>query len=213
MPGGGDDAYRVLITELAGLVRLAHGALLGATAVLTDPTGDTGGIPAAEKALAELHDRIEEDAAGTFGGRAEVVVGVHVGTGAEALGQLAQRLLEVAWARQERAPFDERLRTPLGGIADTALDVVARAADALESGTPEDVADVLAGLHEAGQRQRLLYELLGGDVSLDPADAADLVLLSCCYQQCAEHAGSIARHAVLFARRVSREAGEGGRLQ
>ncbi|MEE1786684.1 hypothetical protein PUR71_27840 [Streptomyces sp. SP17BM10] len=213
MPSDGHDAYRALITELAGLVRLAHDALRGATAVLTDPAGDTVGIPAAEKALAELRERIEEDAAGAVGGRAGVVAGVHVGTGAEALGQLAQRLLEAAWARQEREPFAPHLRTPLDGIAHAALGVVARAADALESGAPEDVADVLAGPPEVGQRQRLLYEVLVRSEDVDPVDAADLVLLSCCYQQCTDLAGAIARHAGLFARRGSRQAGEGGRLR
>ncbi|MBV6696649.1 hypothetical protein KV557_05845 [Kitasatospora aureofaciens] len=200
MPGVGDGSYRALVAELAGLVRLAHTALRGATAPLADPEGAAEGVEAAEKALAELRARIEEDAAGTLGGRAGVVVGVHVGTEAEALGQLAQRLLEAAWVRQQREPFDEWLRAPLGGIADAALDLVARAADVLESGAPEGVADVLAEVHEVGQRQRLLYELLirGVDVDADPVDAADLVLLSCCYQQCAAHAGAIARHAVLF---------------
>ncbi|MGW2248717.1 hypothetical protein ACWCXH_00725 [Kitasatospora sp. NPDC001660] len=198
MPGGGHDAYRALITELAGLVRLAHGALRGATDVLTDPAGGADGIAEAEKALAELRDRIEEDAADTPGGRAAVVVGVHVGTEAEALGQLAQRLLEAAWARQEQEPFGARLCAPLRGLAEAALDLVARAADVLESGAPEGVADVLTDLHEVGQRQRLLYASLIREEATGPADTADLVLLSCCYQQCAGHAGSIARHAGLF---------------
>ncbi|MQS10749.1 hypothetical protein F7Q99_00240 [Streptomyces kaniharaensis] len=198
MPEDGDGTYRALIAELAGLVRLAHTALSGATAALTSPADEVEGVPAAEKALAELRARIEEDAAGLLDGPAGVVVGVHVGTEAEALGQLAQRLLEAAWARQEREPFDEPLRAPLDGIADAALDLVARAADVLESGAPEGVADVLTELHEAGRRQRLLYERLIRAEEADPVDTADLVLLACCYQQCAAHAGSIARHAVLF---------------
>ncbi|MFJ2190612.1 hypothetical protein ACIOJE_22210 [Kitasatospora sp. NPDC087861] len=200
MSGGADGAYRALIGELAALVRLAHTALRGATAVLADPAGGGNGIPAAEKALAELRSRIEEDAAGALGGRAGVVVGVHVGCEVEALGQLVQRLLEAAWARQGRELFGERPLASLHGIADAALGLVARAADALESGAPKGVADVLSELHEVGQRQRLLYELLlrEADADADPVDTADLVLLSCCYQQCAEHGASIARHAVLF---------------
>ncbi|MEU9078736.1 hypothetical protein [Kitasatospora sp. NPDC048538] len=198
MSGSRDGTYRALIAELAGLVRLAHTALRGATAALAEPVGGRDGIPAAEKSLAELRARIEEDAAGTLGGQAGVVMGVHVGTEVESLGQLAQRLLEAAWARQEREPVDGRLRAPLRGIADTALDVVARAADVLESGAPEDVADLLADVHEVGQRQRLLYELLIHEEEVDPVDSADLVLLSCCYLHCADHAGSIARHAMLF---------------
>ncbi|MER7754990.1 hypothetical protein [Kitasatospora sp. NPDC097643] len=198
MPGSDDRTGRALVAELAALVRLAHSALHGATAVLTDPERDGGGVPVAEKALAELRARIEEDAAEAPGGRAGIVVGVHVGTEVESLGQLAQRLLEAAWARQEREPVAERLRAPLRGIAHAALDLVERAAAVLESGEPADVADLLAQLQEVGQRQRLLYELLIREDVADPVDTADLVLLSCCYQQCAAHAGSIARYAVLF---------------
>ncbi len=125
-------------------------------------------------------------------------MGVHVGSEVEALGRLAQRLLEAAWARQERASFGERLLAPLHGLAEAALGLVARAADVLESGAPEGVADVLTGQHDVSQRQRLLYELLLREEQEDPVDVADLVLLSCCYQQCADCAGAIARHAVLF---------------
>lgn len=60
------------------------------------------------------------------------------------------------------------------------------------------MADLLA-TYEPGQRQRLLYELLLADPApADRADTTDLALLSCYYQQCAGHAASIARHAVLF---------------
>ncbi|MEU6236988.1 hypothetical protein [Kitasatospora sp. NPDC047058] len=202
MPADAHRAHRALITELAGLVRLAHTALRGATDTLTRPAEEAAaGVRTAEKALAELRARIEEDAAGTLAGPAGVVAGVHVGTEVEALGQLAERLLEVAWSRQERDRVDERLRAPLSGIADTALQLVAEAAGVLESGAPEGVADVLARLHELGARQRLLYELLVREPApADPVDTADLVVLACCYQRCAAHAGSIARHAGLFSR-------------
>ncbi|WP_369185180.1 hypothetical protein [Streptomyces sp. Y1] len=203
MSGGPRGEHRALIGELAALVRLAHTALRGASAVLTDPE-DPGGIPTAEKALAELRERIEEDAAAAVpGGPTGLVLGVHVGCEVEALGQLVQRLLEAAWARQEREPFDERLRPPLRGLAGAAVELVARAADALESGAPEDTADVLAQLPEVGRRQRGLYELLLApetDRGTDPVDTADLVLLSCCYQQCADRAAAVVRHTGLLAR-------------
>ncbi|MFE6867250.1 hypothetical protein ACFVFS_11865 [Kitasatospora sp. NPDC057692] len=199
MSDGVEAGCRVLVEELAGLVRLAHTALDGVTAVLVEPDGGGDGIAVAEKALGELLARVEEDAAAMPGGRAGVVVGVHVGCEVEALARLAERLLEAAWARQERAPFDERLRSPLRGLAGAALDLVARSADALRSGTAEEVADVLSASHEVGQRQRLLYGLLLREREADPVEVTDLVLLACCYQQCADRAGAIARHAVLFA--------------
>ncbi|MET8543537.1 hypothetical protein ABZW03_23235 [Kitasatospora sp. NPDC004799] len=200
MSDGGDGGYRALIGESAALVRVAHTALRGATAVLTDPAGGEAGVPAAEKALAELLTRIEEDAAGAPGGPAGVVAAVHVGCQVEALAGLAQRLLEAAWARQEREPFAEPLRAPLHGLADAALEAVARAADALGSGAPEDAADVLAHQQDVGERQRLLYDLLLGPERTDPVDATDLVLVSCCYQQCADRAAAVARHASQFSR-------------
>ncbi|WP_033353299.1 hypothetical protein [Kitasatospora aureofaciens] len=193
------SGYRALVGELADLVRLAHSALGGATAVLTDPAAGHDAIAAAEKDLAELRARIEEDSATALDGRPGVVVGVHVGCEVEALGQLVQRLLEAAWARQEREPYGDRLLAPLRGLAGAALDLVAQAADALESGAPEGVTRVLTELPDTGRRQRLLYELLLRDGATDQVDAADLVLLACCYQQCADHAGAIARHAALFA--------------
>ncbi|MGA5822842.1 hypothetical protein ACPC54_33895 [Kitasatospora sp. NPDC094028] len=189
-----------LVGELAALVRLAHVALRGVSAVLTGPGSGAEGIPAAEEALAELRERIEEDAVLVIpGGPAALVLGVHVGSEAEALGQLAERLLEAAWARQEREPFAERLRTPLRGLADAAVGLVARAADVLESGASEDVAGVLAQPSEVGRRQGLLYELLLTPEATDPVDAADLVVLSCCYQQCADRAAAVVRHAGLLA--------------
>ncbi|MFB7470746.1 hypothetical protein [Kitasatospora sp. NPDC056184] len=199
MSDGAEAGGRALVDELAGLVRLAHTALGGVTAVLVDPAGGGDGIAVAEKALGELLARVEEDAAATPGGRAGVVVGVHVGCEVEALARLAERLLEAAWARQERGAFAEWLRPPLRGLAGAALALVARSADVLRSGTAEGVADVLSASHEVGQRQRLLYELLLRERAADPVDVTDLVLLACCYQQCADRAGAIARHAVLFA--------------
>ncbi|WP_327063616.1 hypothetical protein OG196_01790 [Kitasatospora purpeofusca] len=198
MSDGGDHTYGALVAELACLVRLAHDALRGATAALADPAGDADAVPAAERALAELRSRIEEDAAGALDGRAGAVVAVHVGTEAETLGRLAQRLLEAVWARREREPVAGRLWLPLAGIAEAALELVAGAADVLESASPEGVADVLTALHEVGQRQRLLYELLLRENGTDLVDVTDLVLLSCCYQQCADRAGAIVRHSLLF---------------
>ncbi|MFE7189553.1 hypothetical protein [Kitasatospora sp. NPDC057541] len=207
MSDGADAGHRALVDELAALVGLAHTALGGVTAVLMEPDDGEDGIAIAEKALGELLARVEEDAAATPGGRAGVVVGVHVGCEVEALAQLTRRLLEAAWARQERGAFVERLRDPLRGLAGAALDLVARSAGVLRSGAAEGVADVLSELHEVGQRQRLLYGLLlredvredSREEATDPVDVTDLVLLACCYQQCADRAGAIARHAVLFA--------------
>lgn len=131
MPGTAHDEGLALVSELAGLVRLARAALSGATTALTKPDGTAEGVPAAEKALAELRDRIEEDATEAPEGCLALVLGVHVGTEVEGLAQLAQRLLAAAWARQGRELFPERVRAPLSGLADSALNLVGQAADVL----------------------------------------------------------------------------------
>ncbi|MCC9307820.1 hypothetical protein LN042_12065 [Kitasatospora sp. RB6PN24] len=193
--------YRALIGELAALVRLARTALGGATAALMEPGGASDGVPAAEKALAELRGRVEDDAATTSAEPSAVVVGVHVGTAVEGLGRLAERLLQVAWSRRDSEPLPERVGVPLRGLADTALALLTRSAAVLEDGGAVGVADLLSDLHDVARRQRLLYELLLLDPSpVASGEAADVALLSCYYQQCAEHAAAIARHAVLFGR-------------
>ncbi|MFJ8444244.1 phosphate signaling complex PhoU family protein [Kitasatospora griseola] len=195
--GGGE--LRVFVGELAGLVRLAAEALDGATAALTAEVGAAGGVVRSEKALAELRGRIEEDAGAAPGGLRAVVAGVQVGREVEWLGVLAQRLLEVAWARQGREPFPERLLMPLRAIAESAVGLVGRAADVLEQAAPEGVADLLSDVPETARRQRLLYErLLAAEAPVDVGTAADLVLLSGHYQQCAGHAAAIGRYALLF---------------
>ncbi|GAA2784633.1 hypothetical protein GCM10010441_06980 [Kitasatospora paracochleata] len=192
--------HRAFLGELAELVRLARTALEGATSALTEPDGAADGVVTAEKALSELCGRIEEDAADTPPEPVAVVAGVHVGSEVEWLALLARRLLEIAWARQGSQPFPERVLAPLSGLAEAAVGLVGRAADVLTEGTPEGVADLLSDLHEAGLRQRLLYDLLLADPPpVGSAETAELTLLSCHYRQCAEHAAAIARPVVVFA--------------
>ncbi|MEV7119213.1 hypothetical protein [Kitasatospora griseola] len=199
MSDTGVGELRAFVGELAGLVRLAAEALDGATAALTAEVGAADGAVRSEKALAELRGRIEEDAGAASAGLRAVVAGVQVGREVEWLGVLAERLLEVAWARQDREPFPEQLLTSLRAIAEAAVGLVARAADVLEQAAPEAVADLLSDVPETARRQRLLYErLLAAEAPVDVGTAADLVLLSGHYQQCAEHAGAIGRYALLF---------------
>ncbi|MFI9785166.1 hypothetical protein ACIHEI_16915 [Kitasatospora sp. NPDC051984] len=210
MSDAGDGELLDLVGELAALVRLAAEALDGATAALMVEVGAAGAVVRSEKALAELRGRIEEDAGALPAGLRAVVVGVQVGREVEWLGVLAQRLLELAWARQDREPFSERLRTPLRGIAEAAVGLVRRAADVLEQTAPEGVADLLSDVPETALRQRLLFErLLTANAPVDVRTVADLVLLSAHCRQCAEHAGAIGRCALLFTGPSLRHAGRG----
>ncbi|WP_331767963.1 hypothetical protein [Embleya sp. NBC_00896] len=213
MSDTGQYRSRRLVADLAGMVRLAYKALGEATAALLD-IADTAAenATAAEKALYELREEIEDDASvvpadgsPTVDPRA-IVVGVHVGTDVECLAALARQLVELAWARQSRQPLPSRLRLPLQGMGNLALTMVGKAGDVLESRESEAVADLLGDLHEIAQRQRLLYRRMLAEADqadqtdqAEPGDVADATLLSCCYQRCASHAVSLARHADLFA--------------
>jgi phosphate uptake regulator len=207
MAGNGLEAYGRLTGELAELVRLAGTALSEVTDGLTGAATLEGGVTAAEKALSELREQLEEDAAGVLPGgsppaweRPAVVVGVHVGTEVECLADLAEQLLRLAWSRQSAGPWPDWLRTPLRGMGRLVVAMLAKAADALESTDVEAAADLLGGLNEVAQRQRLLYELLLAGAEPAGADTvADATRLACYYQRCAGHAAAIARHSALFA--------------
>ncbi|MFJ6140690.1 PhoU domain-containing protein [Kitasatospora sp. NPDC092286] len=206
MAGNGRDGQRRLTGEPAELVRLAGAAMSEVMDGLTGSAAVAEGATAADKALAELRERIEEDAAGVLPGRTAqrsdrhtIVVGVHVGTEVECLADLAEQLLRLAWSRQSAEPWPERLRLPLRGMGEVVLVMLAKAADTLEAEAAEARADLLAEQHEVAQRQRLLYELLlSGAEPAGAGDSADATLLACYYQRCADHAVSVARHAVLF---------------
>ncbi|MFI6445686.1 PhoU domain-containing protein [Kitasatospora sp. NPDC050543] len=203
----GQDRSGRLLGDLAGMIRLAHTALGEATAALLD-TADTAAenATAAEKALYELREEIEDDASALLldgsptADLRTIVVGVHVGTDVECLAALARQLVALAWARQSGQPMPARLRLPLRGMGNLALTMVAMAGDVLESTESETVADLLGGMHEIAQRQRLLYDqMLSEADQAEPGDVADATLLSCCYERCASHAVSMARHAAFFA--------------
>ncbi len=203
MPETGQYRSGRLVGDLAGMIRLVREALGGATAALLDTAADSA--TTAEKALYELREQIEADASAVLpdGSPAAdlraIVVGVHVGTGVECLAALARQLVELAWARQSKQPLPARLRLPLRGMAGLALTMVDKAGEALESTESEAVADLLGGVQEIAQRQRLLYQqLLSEGDQGEPGDIADATLLSCCYERCASHAVSIARHTALF---------------
>ncbi|MFI6845205.1 hypothetical protein OG535_05730 [Kitasatospora sp. NBC_00085] len=196
-----------LLGDLAAMIRLAHKALGEATGALLD-TADTAAenATAAEKALRELREEIEDDASAVLPDGSPtadlhaIVVGVHVGTDVECLAALARQLVELAWARQAGQPLPARLRLPLRGMGNLALNMVGKAGDVLESTESETVADLLGGMHEIAQRQRLLYDqMLSEAGQAEPGDVADATLLSCCYERCASHAVSMARHAAFFA--------------
>jgi len=197
--------------RMAGTARLAHTALSRATEALLDPESAldramaVGRLVAAERALHELGEAIEDEAAAVLPYRSAaadartIVVGLHTGHDLERLAELARQVVDIAGARQPR-PLPARLRLPLRGISGIALTMVAKAADLLESGEVAAAADLQGDLYEIGQRRRLLYqELLSTDHPVGAPDTVDATLLSCHYESCADHAVSMTRYAALFA--------------
>ncbi|AUY47748.1 hypothetical protein [Streptomyces sp. CB01881] len=184
-------------------LRRASEAALGPAAVEVGAQLET-----VERELRALREALEEDASSLLGvpvgalpGTGEVVAAVHIGGDLQQLAELAGQIGEIASARRARGPLPEGLRTPLLGLGDLALAMVAGAAGALRGPSAEIVADLHEGLNGVAQRQRLLYERLLDGAATDRTDTVDTVLLACCFARCATHAASAARYAALFAGR------------
>ncbi|MDH6126358.1 hypothetical protein [Kitasatospora sp. GP82] len=199
------------IERLVHLVQLAATALSRVSKAALDAEGSRAEqeLAAAESVLVPLHEEIEDGASVLLAGRGpvpedlrEVVADAHVGGDVQQLTDLARRVGEIAWARRSRGPFPDPVRQPLRGMSSLAVEMVAKAGGALQQAAPETIADLHGGLNEIGQRQRLLYgQLLAAEPPFDRVDVVDAVLLGCCFECCAGHALSVARHAVLFTAR------------
>ncbi|GAA2269399.1 MULTISPECIES: PhoU domain-containing protein [Kitasatospora] len=201
--------YAALVERLVAMVRLAETALSRASHVALETVAAAADqeLAAAEAALQPLDDLIEDDAALLLAGHGttpgdvrSVVADTHVGAEVQQLAEAIRRVGEIAWVRRTRGPLPEPARQPLGGMSSLALEMVAKAADALQNAEPEIIADLHTGLNEIGQRQRLLYgQLLSFEQPLERTDVVDAVLLSGYFERCASHALALARHAALFA--------------
>jgi len=191
------------------MLRMAEAALVCATAVLF------GGRPAAadsmtaaDRALHELRDEMEDQATALLGGDSSaaldmrtVVTGVHVGRDLEHMADLTRQIAEIAWSRLPERPFPARLSSLVEDISRTALAMMGQAVRAAESaGTAETAAVAMpeAGLREIGRQQQLLDRLLCDGGMHDIRDAVDATLLSQCYEGCARHALAAARRLVLL---------------
>lgn len=194
--------------RLVRMVRLSGAALDRASGAVLAASGTPveRELDAAGRMLGPLHEEVEAEAAALLdvvGPPLEpraLVAEVHVASDVQRLAELARGVGDIAWVRRERGPLPEGLRTPLAGMADLAVSMVAAAADLLADPRPAGAADLHDGLNEMAQRQRLLYDrLLPAGPAPARLDVVDAVLLGGAFDRCAAHAVSAARHAALFA--------------
>jgi phosphate transport system protein len=204
-----DDHRLEWITDhLTVTLRTARTALSRSTAVLLGHEADVG-MKAAEQALHELREEIEELMPAVPSGPAPspdirtTVAVVHVGGDLERLAQLTQQIAEIAWSRHRGRPLPRHLAPAFGKMSGGVLDMVERAGEtALLDSTAavEAAADLERELDAIAGQQRVLDDVLvSGDPPVDDASAVDLVLLGRCYEGCARHAVSAARHVTLLA--------------
>lgn len=200
-----------LTGRLAVVLRDVRMALSRATGVLFGAEeAAENEMRAAEQALHELRAESEEltPAGAVFSASEAPSVGatvavVHLGGDIERLAELTRQIAEIAWSRRSKQPLPGQLGSVAREMSDNVLSLVARAAEAVEK-RPAAAARIATRLEtqlaDIAGKQRFLDRLL---VSCDPpvgtADAVDVALLSRCYEGCARHAVSAARHVAMLA--------------
>jgi len=196
-------AGRLVVT-----LRSARTALGGATALLLGGVSAKEEMKAAERALHDMRAEIEYLAPDAPLDTEEktpdvrtTIAAVHLGGDAQRMAELTQQIADIAWSRRSR-PMPERVRTTVEAMSSGVLSLVERAG-ATASLTPADAVGRTAVLdHDleavAGQQRVLDEVLVSGDPSLAEIDAVDVALLGRCYEGCARHAVSAARHVSML---------------
>lgn len=204
----GDGGLPRVADSLIVTLRSARTALGGATAALLGGKSAQVDLTAAQRALHDMRTEIENLAPDTPLGTEEpkqdvrtTVAAVHLGGDAQRLAELTQQIADIAWSRQSR-PMPEPVRATVEAMSTGVLSLVERAG-ATTSLEPTDAVGRTAvldrDLEAVAAQQRVLDEVLvSGDPSLAEADAVDVALLGRCYEGCARHAVSAARHVSML---------------
>lgn len=188
--------------RLAAALREARAALDRTTAVLLGDEPEDG-MKAAGHALHKLREGVEDLVPAPSGTTPPshmhaTVVEVHVGGDLERLAELTQQIADIAWSRQARASLLGHVRPAMKEMSDGVLALIERTGETvlLEHSTAMAAATELEReLDAVAERQRTLDDVLvAADPPIDEASAVDLVLLGRCYEGCAQHAVSAARH-------------------
>jgi phosphate transport system protein len=199
-----DGRLEPVAGQLAAALRKARAALGGATDVLVGH-GDNEAMKAAEEALHALGDHtdmlVPAELPSSSGVRAAVAM-VHAGGDMERMAELIQQIAEIAWSRRTRQPMSPAVRSAVEAVGNSALALVERAMEAVEL-TPVPAVEAAAGLDgqlgEISRQQRVLDEVLvREEPQIAASDAVDVALLGRCYESCARHAVSAARHLAVL---------------
>jgi phosphate uptake regulator len=192
-------------TGLGEMIRLAEAALEHATAALLqqDPPLQES-MAACGRALHALDHALEDHAATLLAARGRVgtgqlptvIVAVHVNAEVEGLRTLARQLGEIAVDRCSRPAFPTEVSLVLRKMAETCLDAVARAAEAMALPSGEVERDRQAKIAEL--RRELYQDLLSGGNAIDVASACEASLAARYYELSVAHAASVIEHSALL---------------
>jgi phosphate uptake regulator len=187
------------------MIRLAGVALEHATAALLqqDPPLQES-MKACSRTLHTLNHALEDHAATLLAARgrvgtdqlATVIVAVHVNAEVEGLGALARQLGEIAVDRYSRPAFPTEVSLVLRRMAETCLDAVARAAEAMAFASGGAERDRQAKIAEL--RRELYRDLLSGGNAVDVASACEASLAARYYELSVAHAASVIEHSALL---------------
>lgn len=194
---------------LSEVVELSRVALEHATAALCGHDPPAGScLPDAEKALYALRQAVEDQALAIDATRVlppvtavrTIVVAAQVNADAEGVAELARQLAEIAGSRPSRPTAPVEVQAAVCSMGRVCVEMMAMAGGAIGSTQADMEAGMGAAYAEMHRLRQLLYRLLLNDSGAVDVDAAlDASLAGRCYMRCAEHAVSMARHAVLAA--------------
>lgn len=193
--------------QLIEVIDLSRIALEHAAAALCDHDPPAGSrLPDVEKALFAQRQAVEDQALAIEETRVEpsdtalrtIVVAAQINADAECVGELVRRLAEIAGSRPSRPTMPTEVQATVCSMGRVCVEMMAIAGSAVGSAQAATEAGMGAGDAEMHRLRRLLYQLLLHDPGTVHVDAALDASLACrYYMRCAEHAISMARHAVL----------------
>lgn len=202
-----------LCGQLIAVIELSRVVLERVTAALCARDPHSGGdLPDGEKALHALRRAIEDQALAIRQTRARpsgvalrtVVAAAQVNADAEGVAELARRLAEITRARPSRPAAPAGVQAVVCSMGRICSDMMAMAGDA-DGASPVDTESRIDAAHAELHRlrRRLCRLLLRNTGPVDIDAALDAALAGGYYLRCAEHAISMARHAVLVTDVVS----------
>jgi phosphate transport system protein len=193
--------------QLIKVIELSRILLEHLTAALCDPDPSASTrLPDAAKALHALRQAVDDQALAIEQTRLQpspialqtVVAAAQANADAEGVAELARRLAEIAGARPSRPTGPADVQAIVCSMGRVCVDMMAMASDTKGSALVDTEARIDAANAELHRLRQRLYRLLLHSTGPVDVDAAlDASLTGGYYLRCADHAISMARHAVL----------------